>query len=513
MGRRKSEYVDFKRILRPGTVILVLLVMVLSFVAVKLVADSTAIRDGGDAIKGDSILGEGVSYKENEVSTEFENVEELSSMLSKLEATHTEWTDIKEKPEENGFFCIGTSAEDLRLVYRLEQGNLCNGGYSFSDFKYFWVDSVNTSFYALINIPGEVVDLSDYYILVHDDTGNLASRLVINCYEAKVVKIKNTIVTGTIMAPYANIECDRNTSVNGQIFAKGIVGSFGYYREIPYGGYKEIFTVAKKVEISNNFVRMAAFNWLKENYPDIYENYPDDYVLNTIDVSRVTELILDDALVMDYSPDLKLFENLKKLSFRRTRFTSMDVSYIPGLVELDISDSLVSTVVLPSGLSVLTADNSALTELDVSLLPSLTKLSLSGVTLTVPLDYTKMGTVKDLNLSNTGFVEFTPEETAALVNLITLDISDNPDLVAFSIKDYKRLQNLNIGDCGLTELSLEGAENLKTLSCSYNDINVLDITPAKNLTRCEAYGDAFKKIIATGMSTYVGCFENVPVEK
>ena len=55
MGRRKSEYVDFKRILRPGTVILDLLVMVLSFVAVKIVADSTAIRDGGDAIKGDSI--------------------------------------------------------------------------------------------------------------------------------------------------------------------------------------------------------------------------------------------------------------------------------------------------------------------------------------------------------------------------------------------------------------------------------------------------------------------------
>lgn len=514
-NKKKTEYIDVKKLFRPWTLILLILTVVLSFVAVKLVAGGLEIREGGNVLKGNSILGESDSFENSEISEVFQNAEELSLQLSKLESTHTEWTDVEEKPEEKGFFCIGTSADDTRLIYNLDPENLCNQGYSFDDFEYFWVDSINNSFYTVINIPGEVIDLEGYYILVHDDTGNLASRLVINCYEAKTVKIKDAIITGTLLAPYANVECDRSTSVSGQVLSKGTLGSYGYYKEIVFGGYKSVMTVFEKVGFSNVAIRGVALDWLKDNYPEIYGNYSEDYVLNTMDAERITELVLDDVMIADMGDDLNCFKNLKRLSVRRTKLTALDVSVLTDLVELDISETDINsiTVVPDSKITTLTADDTKLTELDVSNMPSLKKLSLAGTVLEVSVDYAKIPMLKELSLSDTGFKGFSAAEKDALSGITSLDLSDNHELIFFDFKAFKSLTSLNVSDCAFKGFFLDGADALVTLNCSYNEIDQLDLTPAKNLKICEAYGESFKKIVATGMDVRVGCFEKVTVEK
>ncbi len=487
--RKKAEYIDIKGIFKPSVIIMSVLIMVLSFVALKLIVDGIALRNNKSALTGDSILGES-NYNAGNTDFEVKDIKEISQGLATLKSTHTEWTNFADDPQQNGFFCIATGSADKRLVYNLDPKNICNMGYSLSDFKYIWVDSVNTGFYAVINIPGEVVDLTDYYILVHNDTGNLASRLIINCYEARVVKLKNTILTGTLLAPDATVEYD-GTSVYGQVYANAYTGTRSFYKDIPFGGYSIVIEEIGAVDFMNVAIRANVLKWLKENYPEIYAGHSDDYRLNTVDLTYVTELILDDVMIADLGDDLKYFKNLKKLSVKRTKMTSLDVSFISELEELDISETEISEVTFAknNSLKVLKADRTKLAELDMSLLEGLKELSISENNFTVMPD------------------------VYSLVNLTVLNVSKNKCITSFEFSSLAKLEKLNISECSLTELNLNGAKALKELHCSYNSIRELDLTPAGSLTYCEAYGTSFKSINAAGMNVRVSCHENATVIK
>ena len=195
--------------------------------------------------------------------------------------------------------------------------------------------------------------------------------------------------------------------------------------------------------------------------------------------------------------------------------TALDVSVLTDLVELDISETDITTITVApdSKITTLTAENTKLTELDVSDMPSLKKLSLAGTVLDVSVDYTKIPLLRELSLSNTGFKGFSATEKDALSKITSLDLSDNRELIFFDFKAFRNLTALNVSDCAFKGFFLDGADSLVTLNCSYNEIDQLDLTPAKNLKICEAYGDSFKKIVAKDMDVRIGCFEKVTVEK
>ncbi len=512
----KTEYVDIKSILRPSVIILAVFAMALSFVAVKLVAEGIKLKNRAEDFSGTSILGNKDYIISSSSNPEVADMGALSKNLSTLRATNTEWTKIKEDPKQNGLFCIATEVSDRRIVYNLDPENLCGEGYKLSDFKYLWVDSVNSGFYAVINIPGTVVDLSDYYILVHDDTGNLASRLVINCYEAKVVKLKNTILTGTLLAPEANVEYDA-TSVYGQVYAMASTGNRAFYKDVMFSGYSLVLTEVIPVKFENSILRGVVFDWLKKTYPSTYSGYPDDYTLTTTDISYVTELNLNDVAIADFGSDLLHFKNLQRLSVQRTRLTSLDLSSLPSVEVVDISETSVNSLALAPNnrLKVLIADSSKLTKINTELLGGLNELSLEKIKLDVLPDFSKLVSLKKLNISGTGFGSFTKEDIETLApNLEHLDISENSGVTAIDLSTFKALKTFKANRCALTSLDLTGLSSLEILYCNYNNIKTLDITPSPSMKLCEAFGSSLTNIKASGMeSVRIRCRSGVKIEK
>lgn len=511
--RTKSQYIDVKSILQPPVVTAFILIAVLSFTAVKLITDGVRATAESEAFSGKSILNQKNYVISNSGNTEFKDMGELSLELSRLSSTHTEWTEIDKKPAENGFFCIASEQSDKRLVYNIDPENVCGKGYKLGDFDYIWVDSAGSTFYALINIPGEVVDLSDYYILVHDDSGNLASRLIINCYEAKAVKLNNAIITGTLLAPNANVEYD-STWVYGQVYAKASTGVRAYYKEIAFGGYAALLKEPFKAEFMNVSIRSAVLEWLKENYPEIYAGYPDSYVPESTDIERVTELTLDDKLIADLGDDLKYFTNLKKLSCRRTKLKALDISGLTKLEELDISETDVESLKLPANnsLRVLKADRTSIAELDTSALTGLEELSAAYVKFKSMPDFGRLTKLKNLDIAGTGFAAFREGETAALANLEYLNISENILVKSIDLAAFKKLVSANVSGCSIEKLDLTGCDALKSLDLSYNKFKNIDLRPAAGLETCNAFGD-YTQINASGMNVAVHCADKTQVIK
>ena len=182
-------------------------------------------------------------------------------------------------------------------VYNVDSGNLCNEGYTFEDFEYIWINSESDDFNIVINISGSHIDLSDYYILVREEKGLYASRVIINCYEAQEVILNNTIVTGTILAPNADIKYE-NTYIYGQVRGKTYEGTIGFSSDIAFTGYNEVMSLMYGVEFEHEAVKKRVIELLKDQDTEgRYKNYD---LSSTVDVYKRqpipnTEVKLSDA--------------------------------------------------------------------------------------------------------------------------------------------------------------------------------------------------------------------------
>ena len=486
----KTGAAERPRLIPASTIMLFFLAVFAAFIAAAVIA------------KG--ILSEGLEFKERGVSVlesrsrgaviaddnGYGDYVRISEDLAALSPTHTEWTNFAEDHSQNGLAFIATVDEGRRMVYNVDPDDLCGEGYSFADFNYIWVDSVNTGFFCVINIPGEVVDLTGYYILVHDDTGNLASRLVINCFEAKAVILKDAVVTGTLLAPGANVEYG-NTVVYGGVYAKASTGSRAYYRQISFSGYSVILRDSKKVTFTNVIMRSVTLAWLKANIPGEYAGYPADYVPDTIDLARITSLGLDGQYIADMAGDLEYLVNLESLSLRRTKLKSLDVSRLSKLKYLDVGDTEISEVLLPESgsLETLIADNSALKTLDTSRLGGALKISLKNVKTEAAPDYSKLVSAVEINLSGAGIGGQELAVLGRLPALRTLDVSGNRNITELDLGAFETLETLNVSECAIAEITAGEETALKEIDISYNPLKNADLSAAGSLTRVNAYGE------------------------
>lgn len=478
------------RIIPASTIVLFFIAVFAAFIAAAVIAKGIVSEGLEFKERGLSVLESRNQGSVIENETVYGDYVKVSERLSKLAATHTEWTNVGKDPAQTGLAFIATVDEGRRMVYNVKPKDLCGEGYSFSDFNYIWVDSVNTGFYCLINIPGEIVDLTGYYILVHDDTGNLASRLIINCYEAKAVILKDAVLTGTLLAPGANIEYG-NTIVYGGVYAKASTGARAYYRQISFGGFTVIFEEGKKVTFTNVIMRSVTLNWLKTNLAAEYAGYSDEYSPNTADLAKITSLDLDGRYITDMYSDLEYLVNLESLSVCRTKLNTLNVSRLSKLKYLDVSDTGITEVILPAGESLETfiADNSALLSVDVLRLRNAQKISLKNVKLGVVPDYSKLENLKEIDLSGSGTDEQEILQLAGLRSLKNLDISLNKNITRLDLGIFETLETLNVSECALSELTVGKETSLKEIDISYNALKNVDLSAAGSLERVVAYGE------------------------
>ncbi|MBE7064305.1 MAG: choice-of-anchor A family protein [Ruminococcaceae bacterium] len=476
----------------------IFIVTAVSFFAIYEFAESVALRETDTVDTGESIILDSEGALSDSRIEGVTDILQLSEELAALGSTHSEWTNIKEDKSQTGFFCI---AEDKasECVYNIEQNDICKDGYSLKDFDYIWVDSFSGSFYTVINISGRVVDFSDYYILVRDSSANLASRLLINCYEAEEILLKDTILTGTLIAPNAHVTYD-NTVVNGQVYAASSSGLRSAYRDIVFSGYYKMMSALKKADLKNDGIRKTALAYLKAKFPLVYGNLPNDYVLGETDLLRVKNLELSGLNLGDITSDLKYFEKLEYFSCANCKVENVDFSGFKQLRKVNFMGSVIKKCTFGKlkSLLQLQADGSMIDNLDVSGCKELVSLSMEGASIK-QFVLPENSKIIYFSAAESNFKGFDTKHIASLQNLLYLDLRNNPWLGDIDLSVFPTLKKVDITNCGIKTLSFEKCPALYFAKCSHNAFTKIDISNSPALLYFEAYSDVLEEVEATGL--------------
>lgn len=521
------------------SLVLIIIVFTLGIVAIDLFTETPH--------KGDSIINTPNIDATPKPIPDVNDIRQLSNDLLNLEANEKEWAKKDEDPEDEGLYLISEN-NDKFLVYHIDSENIADGGYTLYDFTYMWINSEDDDFYAVINISGKRVDLSNYYILVRDETRNYASRAIINCYEATEVILNNTILTGTIIAPNAHVYYE-DTYVYGQVHAKSYEVTMKFHREIVFTGYANLMYDLVYADIKVDAVRIAAIEFLVENDTlGTYSHYTSESKLRLADTQVITSLVLDDKDVEEIGSDLAFFENLTHLSINNTNLSRIDLTYAPGLKYLSINDTSVAELDISHTpyLEYLSAFNTEISSLDLSNTPNLYYMNLDDTNIE-ELDTRNLQMLLNLSIRNTPIKDIDLSSNTKLINyacagtilpvpdlgslknleyldlsntnlesieigsdsLKVLDISRNEKLSSFDFSLFPNLEKLDISSCNISEFNFEKAGKLKVLNASFNKFSTIDLSELPTLTNAELYGDTVKTIIA---KSYVKIYCDSKVE-
>lgn len=396
----------------------------------------------------------------------------LSDELCTLTKTDEEWCKKEEDPSDQGLYFISKELRET-LIYQVDANSLCKGEYSLTDFNYMWINSENNGFNVVINIAGSKIDLSDYYILVRDEQGLYASRVIINCYEADEVILSNAIVTGTILAPKATIKCG-NAFVYGQLIGKNYEGNLRFKRDIVFTGYADVMGTTHGVDFTNTAIKKRVIEALKKADSRTYGSYGMGSELLEKDIKRIFELDLSDLEIKDFAHDLDLFSHLLSLDISGNAITDFDLSNFPNLQALYVRG-------LP------------IKELDISPCTALRILDVSSTRLNSLPDFSKAPKLEYLNIEDTDIKTL---DCWSLQNLKKLNISNNSQLYEFDVSKLELIEQLDISYCSLTSLSLQGAKNLVYLKASGNSYESISLDDAPKLAYAEVYTESLKTIMA-----------------
>lgn len=435
---------------------------------------------------------------------------ELSDAYTALDATCEVWTELTEgmqaEGKKGGLYFI--SKDNLEFcIFQTDASGLVNGKYSLKDFDHMWLNSEHNFFYMVINLAGKEIDLSDYYILARDDTFLYASRVLINCYEAETVNLENSIFTGTLLAPQANVTCS-DTYLYGQILAKDVTGTYKANKNVPFTGYQSIMDGLATVEFQNDGVRLGAIRYLKNHNADgQYDRYTDESRILKRDLQEITELVIQNCALSGLEQDLAKFPKLTSLKIHHTDLANLSLFGQGDLVELEITDTPLTSLDL-SGVPLLqrlVIEQTALEEISLSAVPNLSILSYRGTPLGW-LDYSVLQKLQYLDCSDAG-IELSNITGESLPELITLRIAQNEQITQIDLSTFPKLARLDCASCSLTEIDLEHFTHLQYLRCSNNKIETLDFSHFKQLFSVECYGASLQSMIVTNWAeaAYADC--------
>lgn len=426
---------------------------------------------------------------------------QLSKTYASLTANQKEWTSADPGLTE-GLFCISTEHSEY-LVYQIDSDNIAEEGKTFRDFNNIWINSENDGFYAVLNISGKVIDLTNYYILVRDETGIYGSKAILNFYEAESVNLTNATVMGTILAPNAELICE-NTSVYGQLQGKETTGKLHYYKDLRFTGYKEIMNNLNVIALKNDAVRIAAIEYLINNDPDFkYSDYTISSSVRLRDVSAVKKLNINaqDVVFDALEEDLSCFPNLEEIAIGGGSLPSFTLAALPGIKSLSITGTNLETLDISAAASLerLVLDNNpSLKTLDFTNNPKIKILSYAGTPLGW-MDYSPLPELYYLDCSRSNVKDYLTISGENLQKIRMLDISGNSNIQTFYIQTFPLLESVNCSNCSILELDFSNSGKLTYFKGSYNRLKNINFQGANNLDYIEAYGSTVESLDLRGL--------------
>lgn len=446
---------------------------------------------------GNSVVLSGSQSSYEDSSSPVISYKELSYNYTTLGSTCAEWTDEGEvvDPEsgevvESGLYFI--SKENLRFcIYDTDSEALCGGDHTLRDFKYMWLNSEDSGFYVVVNLAGENIDLSGYYILARDSSYMYASRVLINCYEAKNVDLSGAVLTGTLLAPYANVKYD-DTFVFGQVLSDTTEGNCTTYREIKFSGYYTVMGSQDDAVFVNDCVRQEAVKYLMEhNENGFYDFYTTASRVKNSDLDAVRELDLSGYIIKDnLNSDLAKLTNLESLTINNSNITVLTLADHPALTNLEVNNTPVASLDISGAPSLLrlSLENTAVTSLNIDKNTHLKVLLLSG---------SPVGKFPKVDLPQLEYLDISSASLdedhvsgAYFPALKTLVASSNPGLRGLDLPSFAALESIDITDTSVASLAVPENTALTFLRLSGTKLQMLDLRNIKHLYSCECYCDS-----------------------
>ena len=429
---------------------------------------------------------------------------QMSKRFSEFEPNSTAWTLLGTQQDDSasnggkgGIYCIST--DNVRYtVYNIDINNICDG-YALDDFNHMWINSEDKDFYVVVNISGKKIDLSNYYILVRDETGLYASRAIINCYEATEIILNDAIVSCSLLAPNAQVQCN-NTYVFGQLLAPEITGTLALNKDIKFTGEEQIKEFMNIVKFQNDEVRKAAISYLKNNDPyNKYTNHDANSNLWMDDLESVTELRINayGEALENIQEDLKLFPGLKRLVITNAQIDSLDLSPYTELQDIEVSHSTVSDINV-TGLSkvkrLMIEYDDNLKTIDLSQMPALEILSYNDT----PLGWLDFSVCPMLRYLDCAAVEMSGDLKTitgeTLQNLETLIIRYNRNITLIDFASFPKLKTVDCSHCSITKFNMKGCTTIQYFKGSYNKTTKIDFSYCTSLKEVEVYYKSLKQV-------------------
>lgn len=494
-----------KVIIALSCVVLVLLV-VLAIVVINTFKSAEVIPEKNTDISN-------INSNESFLSKDNATKSKISAAYASLESNYKVWNS-KEKDLQEGIFCITTDAVS-DIVFEIDSNNVAEEGKTFADYTYLWIDSGSDDFYAIVNISGKNIDLSDYYILTRDETGVYGSRALLNFYEAETVDVSDAIVIGNILAPNAVVNCE-NTTLYGQINSKELNGKFKKQKDLPFTGYKNISEDFETVKFENDAVRMAAIEYLiNHDSENKYADYTASSQFKQKDLEAVKKITIyaGGASLKSVEKDLAYFPDLKEVEIYKADMQQFSTEKLPNIKALSITESNIKSLDISHAtelLKLVLDGNSELKKLDFSANNKLQILSYSGTPLGW-MDYSALPELYYLDCSNSKIQPNISISGTNLKKLKMLNISKNSNVVTIYLNTFPVLEQINCSSCAVKQLSFDGCNTLQYFKCSNGLISDYNFKGATNLKKIEIFGSNVRKIDITGLELE-GLFYDTVIE-
>lgn len=226
---------------------------------------------------------------------------------------------------------------------------------------------------------------------------------------------------------------------------------------------------------------------------------------------------------------IEYFTNLVSLDCSGNYFTSLDVTGLTNLRELNTSSNHLLTSLNVSGLTglqklycfddnftslnvsgltslqMLNCSENHLTSLNVSDLSSLQVLDCSANLLT-SLDVSSLTSLQALHCSGNSLTSL---DVNGLTELETLSCAGN-SLTSLNVSGLTNLQMLNCTENQLTSLNTSGLTSLQTLNCHYNQLTSLDVSDSLQLDFLNCHSNSLVSLFMKNgfLESYINFSEN-----